>query len=182
MNRLLGLSCLKAEPQTRSQRSGDVDACDLIHSRHLGGSASRCRQSSPSRPRCSAGASPPTLSAAPPLLLTVLRVCSVGVELDESVVMMANVALVVVLITLVLRERHRAPRAALPSLCPQRRPLTRPLMQCAAWARAAAAAELWTMRCWSGCRTAARRRSSTRCARARPRPPRPRACHYGSRS
>ena len=110
------------------------------------------------------------------------RLRSVGVELDESVVMMANVALVVVLITLVLRERHRAPRAALPSLCPQRRPLTRPLMQCAAWARAAAAAELWTMRCWSGCRTAARRRSSTRCARARPRPPRPRACHYGSRS
>ena len=110
------------------------------------------------------------------------RLRSVGVELDESVVMMANVALVVVLITLVLRERHRAPRTALPSLCPQRRPLTRPLMQCAAWARAAAAAELWTMRCWSGCRTAARRRSSTRCARARPRPPRPRACHYGSRS
>ena len=54
------------------------------------------------------------------------RLRSVGVELDESVVMMANVALVVVLITLVLRERHRAPRAALPSLCPQRRPLTRP--------------------------------------------------------
>ena len=60
-------------------------------------------------------------SSAPPPLLTVLRSSrSVGVELDESVVMMANVALVVVLITLVLRERHREPRAALPSSCPQR--------------------------------------------------------------
>ena len=102
--------------------SGDVDACRAHTStqqelawgvRHVGNLRAAGRAAQQARHT-------PTLSAAPPLPSDGLRSRSVGVELDESVVMMANVALVVVLITLVLRERHREPRAALPSSCPQR--------------------------------------------------------------